>query len=70
MSLLSLRKKQKKLFVFFFEPKEATLFFSNDILDCLPPLEYIPRDFKICQIFLELFLFFATFASKESFFSL
>ena len=42
---------------------ETTPFSFNDILH-LPPLEGIPRDFKVRQIPLGLFLFYAIFSSK------
>ena len=37
-------KNLQKIFAFFFESNETTLFSSNDILDCFPYLEGIPRD--------------------------
>ena len=60
-------KNLQKIFAFFFESKETTPFSFNDILDCLRPLNGIPRDFKdfkVRQSSFELFSFSTIFSSK------
>ena len=42
-------KNLQKISALFCELKETILFSFKDIIDCFPPLEGIPRDFKFCQ---------------------
>ena len=57
-------KNLQKVFALFFELKETTPCSFNHILDCIPPLEGIPRNSKVHQSSLGLFLFSAIFSSK------
>ena len=57
-------KNRQKVFAFFFRSKETAPFFFNDILECLPSLKGISKDFKVRQSSLGLFLFSAFFSSK------
>ena len=64
-------KNLQKISALFCELKETILFSFKDIIDCFPPLEGIPRDFKFCQnssgysCFLQFFLDINYFLSKS-----
>ena len=61
VNLLSLRKTYQKVFALSFELKETIPFSFNNILDCLPTLEGIPRDFQFREFFKTIFIFCSHF---------